>query len=269
MGEAKNNLMDRPIRVVMFGGGPLLERDVKQFLTRLEAHPDIELLGAFCQSEGQSMLDMARDVWRRRRWFAPPLLIVSVLGQLGRGLRQPRAERALDRQLTQLGGRLQYVPDIHAETVLARVRALAPDLGLVYGSPILKPSLFEIPSLGTLGIHHGQAPRYRGKKTTFWAMYNGEKTAGVTIQKINPGLDTGAIVNSGAVLIGKRPYSTVWKELLALGLDLYIRSILQVKAGTAVYRLQVGVKGKLCYDPGPGDVWRFWQRQIRRWLAAD
>jgi len=58
------------------------------------------------------------------------------------------------------------VPDVHAQAVLERVRAAAPDLGVIYGAPILKPELFGIPPLGTLGIHHGRVPQYRGKKTT-------------------------------------------------------------------------------------------------------
>jgi folate-dependent phosphoribosylglycinamide formyltransferase PurN len=262
-------IIDRPIRVVMFGGGPVLEHDVKQFLCRLEAHPEIELAGAFCQSAGQSRRDVVHGLWRRRRWLAPPLLAVAGMGQLCRLLQRSRAAKELDRQLARLAGRLHYLPDIHAEKVLAQVRALAPDLGLVYGSPILKPSLFEIPALGTLGIHHGQVPRYRGKKTTFWAIYHGEKVAGVTIQKLSAGLDAGAVVNSGTVPVGRRLYGRIQKELLALGLDLYIRSILQVKAGTVVYRPQEGAAGKLCRDPKFGDMWRFWQRRFRRCLTGN
>jgi folate-dependent phosphoribosylglycinamide formyltransferase PurN len=259
----------RPIRVVMFGGGPVLEHDVKQFLCRLEAHPEIELTGAFCQSAGQAGRDVVLDLWRRRRWLTPPLLALAGMGRLCRLLRRPMAARELDRQLARLAGRLHYVPDIHAGEVLAQVRALAPDLGLVYGSPILKPSLFEIPALGTLGIHHGQVPRYRGKKTTFWAIYHGEKAAGVTIQKLSAGLDAGAVVNSGTVAVGRRLYGRVQKELLALGLDLYLRTILQVREGTAVYRPQEGAGGKLYRDPGLGDMYRFWRRQLRRCLIGD
>ena len=260
--------IDGPIRVVMFGGGPLLETDVKQFLVRLEAHPDIALMAAFCQSQGQSMADVAHDLWRRRRWLAPPLLALHLIGLLRRSISRFRRGRLLEEELVQMARRLHYVPDIHDEAVLEQVRALQPDLGLVYGSPILKPALFEIPTLGTLGIHHGQVPQYRGKKTTFWAMYNGEPQAGVTIQKINAGLDTGQIVNSGSVAAYGKSYSSVWNELLDLGLDLYIRSILEIRAGTAQFRPQEGPKGKLYRDPALADIFRFWLRQLRRRLPT-
>jgi hypothetical protein len=47
--------LDR-IRVVMFGSGPELNPDAKQFLCRLDEHPEIELLGAFCQAGSQSLV---------------------------------------------------------------------------------------------------------------------------------------------------------------------------------------------------------------------
>jgi methionyl-tRNA formyltransferase len=131
----------------------------------------------------------------------------------------------------------------------------------------LKPELFEKPRRGTLGIHHGKVPEYRGNKTTFWAMYNGEQVAGVTIQKVNAGLDTGTIVKEGEVTIGRRSQRTVWNELEALGLDLYIQAILEVKAGTATYRPQVGVKGRLYRNPKLGNLVNFWGKQFKRRLS--
>ena len=148
--------------------------------------------------------------------------------------------------------------------MLRQVADLEPDLGLIYGSPLLKPELFEIPKLGTLGIHHGKVPEYRGNKTAFWMMYNGEPCVGVTIQKINKGLDTGQIVKTGEVKVFQRSYLTVVRELEALGLDLYIQAIRDVKNGTAEFKPQTGVKGRLYRNPKAVDFLRFWGRQIKR-----
>ena len=258
--------LKRPIRVVMFGSGPVLTHDARQFLCRLEAHPQIEFLAAFCQAESQTFGGVARDLWQRRRWLALPLLVAWLVNGIGRYLLQPRAEVALSRKVAQISGRIHFIPDIHAPQVIDQVNTLAPDLGLIYGSPILRPELFEKPTFGTLGIHHGKVPEYRGNKTTFWAMYNGEKVAGVTIQKINAGLDTGHIVKEGEVPIGRRSQRAVWQELEALGLDLYIQAILEVKNGTAVYRPQSGPKGKLYKNPRFRDLLHFGVRQLKRRL---
>jgi methionyl-tRNA formyltransferase len=250
----------------MFGGGPELTNDAKQFLSRLENHPEIELVGVFCQSGSQSWRAIFLDLWHRRGVLAFPLFISRVASEVNHLIVRPRSEITLKRALEQISARIHNVVDIHSQDVLDQVNDLGPDLGLIYGSPILKPELFEIPRLGTLGIHHGKVPQYRGNKTTFWAMYNGEPTAGVTIQKINAGLDTGSIVKEGDVAIGNRSYREVWRNLEALGLDLYIQAILEVKNGTATFQPQSGKKGKLYKNPKTGDFVKFWVRQVKRRL---
>lgn len=250
----------------MFGSGPELNPDAKEFLCRLESHPEIEFLGAFCQAESQSLGAVFRDLWKRRGVLAFPLFCVWAVNKAVRFVLHPTEQVRLNSRLHDISDRIHFVKDIHAGKVWQRVAALHPDLGLIYGSPILKPELFEIPSLGTLGIHHGKVPEYRGNKTAFWMMYNGEPGVGVTIQKINKGLDTGSIVKTGEVNAVRRSYPSVVRELEALGLDLYIQAILEVKNGVAEFKPQTGVKGKLYRNPKPADFLRFWGRQIRRRL---
>ena len=254
--------LDRPIRVVMFGSGPYITRDARKFLVRLESDPDIDLLGAFCQSEAQSTRAVFSDLVQRRGVLAVPLMAAYLWDRVQPYLFQPFRERAFRRTFSRLSERVHFVRDIHAPVVLEVIRTLAPDLGLIYGSPILRPELFELPNSGTLGIHHGKVPEYRGNKTTFWAMLNGEPFAGVTIQKINAGLDTGEIVNEGQVPIGKRTHRAVWMDLEALGLDLYLQSIREVKNGEARYRPQRGKKGPLYRNPKPNDYVRFWRKRL-------
>src|SRR4051812_16769995 len=229
--------LGRPIRVLFFGGA-FLEPAAREFVARLAEHPEIEFLGGICQSPGFGARHVVRNIVRRRKLLAPAVLGVYAAHTALRVVRQPAAELALRRRSRGALQRCATVPRIHAPEVLDRVRALSPDLGLVYGSPILKPELFEIPAFGTLGIHHGKLPEYRGKKTVFWAMVNGEPSAGVTIQRINAGVDTGEILCAGEVpTIGKR-YGRVDAEVQALGVDLYIRTIVAVKGGDARSRPQ-------------------------------
>jgi len=256
--------MKRPICVVMFGSGPKLNEDAKKFVCRLEEHPEIKFLGAFCQAQSQSLRAAFMDLWKRRGWLAFPLFAISIISKVMHYLLHPREQIALQKSVEKISDRILFVTNIHAQDVLEQVSALKPDLGLIYGSPILKPELFEIPRLGTLGIHHGKVPEYRGNKTTFWAMYNGERVAGVTIQKVNQGLDTGSIVKTGEVSTQGRTYQAVVRELETLGLDLYIQAILDIKHGTAGYKPQNGAKGELYRNPKPGDFLKFCGRQLRR-----
>lgn len=257
-------IKNRNIRVVVFGGGPVLEYGIKKFISLLEDHPNIDFLCAVCESKEQTLGAVIRDLWKRRKILAIPLLILKFFKRIRLYLVRPFDAYELNRNLSKLSNRIFFVPDIHAVEVLNQVRSLSPDLGLIYGSPIIKPELFEIPRLGTLGIHHGKVPEYRGKKTTFWAIYNGESFAGVTIQKVNPGLDTGEVVKQGEVSTARRSYGAIWSKLEALGFDLYLQAILEVKEGIANYKPQEGTKGKLYTDPKIADVLIFWSKQFIR-----
>jgi hypothetical protein len=262
--ERLGPVADRAIRVVLLGGGPYLERGVREFLCRLEEESEIDFRGAFCQSPGESVPDIIKDLWRRRGWLALPVLLVEIARGTRRWLRSPKSEWRLRKRLQPLLERIRFVPDLHAPEVLDRVRALEPDLGLVYGGPIVKRPLFTTPRFGTLGIHHGRLPEYRGKKTTFWAMARGESAAGVTIQKIGAGLDTGSIVGSGEVPIAGRSYQRVWEEVESLGVELYLQAVLATKRGEATCRAWAGDKGRLYRDPKIGDLLRFQLRRLFR-----
>ena len=252
----------------MFGSGPILTPDARRFLLRIEADPGIDLLAAFCQGESPSLRAVFADLVRRRGILAGPLFLAFLGRSAWAFLKMPRATLAERRAFRRLSDRIFMVPDIHAQSVKSRVRALGPDLGVIYGSPILKPELFEIPRNGTLGIHHGKVPEYRGNKTTFWAMWAGEETAGVTIQKIDAGLDTGQIVKEGEVEIGRRSLGSVWKELETLGLDLYVDAILEMRDGVAELRPQSGERGQLYRNPKLSDLLRFHIGWISRRLRG-
>lgn len=264
-----NPALNRPIRVVMFGSGPELNPDAKQFLCQLEEHPEIELLGAFCQAGGQSAAAVFTDLWRRRGLLSVPLVVAGFFKKGIRYVFDPHEYFMFKYKLKSMENRIHFTPNIHRPQVLEQVKSLDPDLGLIYGSPILKPELFEIPKLGTLGIHHGKLPEYRGNKTTFWMMYNGEEYAGVTIQKVNKGLDTGTIVKTGEVKAYRRAYQTVFHELEALGVELYIQAILEVRHGVAEFKPQSDTKGRVYRNPKLGDFIRFWGRQLKRQLRIN
>jgi folate-dependent phosphoribosylglycinamide formyltransferase PurN len=262
-GPADNTALDRSIRVVVFTSGPALEDGLRELLCQLESHADTALMGVICESNGTTLADAWRDLRRRRGVLAPVLFALETARRARRWLR-PARQRQLGTVLNRIEGRVHVVADMHADPVLEEIRALAPDLGLSYGSPILRPALFEIPSRGTLGIHHGKLPEYRGKKTPFWAIYSGEAYAGVTIQRVNPRLDAGEIVCEGEIRVGRRTLGAVWRRLEALGVTLYLQAILAVRDGCADFEPPRGEEGPLYRDPTPRDIAIFWLRWLLR-----
>lgn len=91
--------------------------------------------------------------------------------------------------------------DVHAPDVLDRVRSFAPDLGVSLGAPILRPSLFGIPGRGTINMHLGKVPDFRGAPPGFWELYEGASEIGATIHWVNEGLDTGPVIRQATAPI--------------------------------------------------------------------
>ena len=81
------------------------------------------------------------------------------------------------------------------EQFIAELRALQPDLIVVvaYGQ-ILPPAILDLPRHGCLNVHTSLLPKYRGAAPIQWAIANGDTETGVTIMKMDAGLDTGDIV---------------------------------------------------------------------------
>lgn len=58
---------------------------------------------------------------------------------------------------------------------------------------LLHPSKFKSGSL--YNIHFSYLPAYKGMYTSIWPILNGETFSGVTLHRIDPGIDTGDIIN--------------------------------------------------------------------------
>lgn len=81
------------------------------------------------------------------------------------------------------------------ENFLTELRALAPDVIVVmaYGQ-ILPAALLEIPPHGCVNIHTSILPKYRGAAPIQWAILNGDIETGVTLMKMDAGMDTGPMI---------------------------------------------------------------------------
>ena len=69
------------------------------------------------------------------------------------------------------------------------------DLLCVAGGPILKDEVLQVPKLGAINMHSSILPAFRGTQAEFWQVHNDAyDRAGITIHKIDAGVDTGAIL---------------------------------------------------------------------------
>jgi methionyl-tRNA formyltransferase len=111
------------------------------------------------------------------------------------------------------------------------------DLMVVFGfNWRLPPEVLALPRLGVLNVHPSALPRYRGPAPLLWAIRNGDPTFGMTIHRMDDGLDTGPILaqRDDVPLPDDATPETLWEQTCPV-----VAELLQVALG----RVAVG-------DPG-------------------
>ena len=113
------------------------------------------------------------------------------------------------------------------EKFVAELRAFRPDLIVVAAfGQILPRSILELPKFGCLNVHTSLLPKYRGAAPIQWAILNGDAETGVTIMKMDVGLDTGDILTQTATPICPEDNAATLHDRLAqLGAELLVRTI--------------------------------------------
>jgi len=117
---------------------------------------------------------------------------------------------------------------------ILQLERLRPDLIVVmaYGQ-ILPPSLLAIPRLGCLNLHTSLLPRHRGAAPIQWALLEGDAVTGVSLMRMDEGLDTGPVVATVETVIGQDEDASALHERLGLlAAELLARQLPGYVAGT-------------------------------------
>ena len=103
------------------------------------------------------------------------------------------------------------INDAKSEEIL---RKLAPDIVVSNNfHQILSPRILSIPKIGSINVHPGILPLYRGLLPHFWSMVNQDKEGGVTIHYMDRGIDTGPILLEEKFIIEKKDsFYTTWQK---------------------------------------------------------
>jgi methionyl-tRNA formyltransferase len=155
----------------------------------------------------------------------------------------------------------------------AALAAWQPDLLVVvaYGL-ILPPEALAIPRLGCLNIHGSLLPRWRGAAPIQRALLAGDRDTGVTIMKMDAGLDTGPTLLTRAWPIGAADTSgSLHAALATLGAEALIEALDGLEAGRlpAVAQPQLGVTYAAKIDKSEARIdWRESAEAIERRVRA-
>jgi methionyl-tRNA formyltransferase len=179
------------VRTIFLGSGAFAVPS----LAAVASHPRVELVGVIT---------------------APP----RVAGRSGRLTPTPVAAAA------PTGVPLLTPERLRAPESLAEIGALRPELAVLadYGQIVPAPIL-EL-AYGALNLHPSLLPRHRGASPIPATILAGDSETGVTLMRMDPGLDTGDIVAVERLrLAGDEVAPDLEARLAAIGSDLFERSI--------------------------------------------
>jgi methionyl-tRNA formyltransferase len=152
----------------------------------------------------------------------PALVVTPPDRPRGRGRKlapTPVAAAASD-----IGLDLVRAASVNDATALERIRAAAPDIGVVcaFGQLIRDPLLSE---LELLNVHPSLIPRWRGAAPIERAIMAADEETGVTIMRVTAGLDSGPVALQERAAIGDADFGTLAARLAALGGELAVRAL--------------------------------------------
>jgi len=151
----------------------------------------------------------------------------------GRGLR-PSASPV--KNLASARGLAVYQPEtLKDPSALERIAAARPEVLVVaaYGL-LLPPRALEIAPHGALNIHASLLPRWRGAAPIQRALLAGDRETGITIMKMDAGLDTGPILSLHPIAIAEDDDAqTLHDKLAALGAEAIVAAIARLAEGSA------------------------------------
>jgi len=123
---------------------------------------------------------------------------------------------------------------INSSDSIARLRKLEADLFVLSGyNQIIKKEVIGIPALGTINLHGGKLPQYRGAAPINWQIINGETTGGCAIIYVDEGIDTGPIIAQKIYPItAEDTHASVLEKTLQIFPPLLVSVLEQIDSGT-------------------------------------
>jgi methionyl-tRNA formyltransferase len=179
--------MQDPRARILFMGSPVFAVPALRFLAEYYS-----VVGVVTQPD--------RPAGRGRELAAPPVKLAA--SQLGLPLLQPETSRDPD--------------------VLAQLTAWRPDVILVAAfGMILRSNVLDLAPFGCLNIHASLLPRWRGAAPIQACLLAGDIESGVTIMKLDAGVDTGPLLSQRTIRLNEdETAGSLLPKLAELGTEL-------------------------------------------------
>lgn len=125
------------------------------------------------------------------------------------------------------------------EADILKLKSYAPDFIVVAAYGIILPqAVLDIPKFACLNIHGSLLPKWRGAAPVQRAILNGDKQTGVTIMKMDAGMDTGDYCCQASFSLHNMYCNEVFNKMVDLGSEKLFECICNIKNGTVNWKSQ-------------------------------
>ncbi len=109
----------------------------------------------------------------------------------------------------------------------AQLQAWAPDLIVVVAfGQILRASVLDLPRYGCINVHASLLPRWRGAAPIQAAILHGDQESGVSIMRLDPGIDTGPVLTQRATrILPEDTAESLARRLAEIGAELLVQTL--------------------------------------------
>jgi methionyl-tRNA formyltransferase len=158
--------------------------------------------------------------------------------QAGRGMSERRS--AVHEAAAKFGIAVHHPKSLRGEDAAEFFRSHAADVAVVVAYGLILPkSILDTPPLGCLNLHGSLLPRWRGAAPIHRAIMAGDKETGVTVMKMEEGLDTGPVGLAERVPIPENATTgEMHDKLMLLGADLMARGLAALARGSLSFTPQ-------------------------------
>ena len=130
-----------------------------------------------------------------------------------------------------------YQPkSLRSEEAAGLLRQWQPEMIVVAAfGQILRPHVLDLPPLGCLNVHASLLPRWRGASPIQYALLAGDATTGVSLMRMDVGLDTGPVYVKEAVeIVAGETAVSLHDKLVELGANMVGEYLAQIADGSLV-----------------------------------
>jgi len=129
----------------------------------------------------------------------PPVIVAVLTRSSAEGAARPLVYESAQK----LGLDIWPSSSVRSPELATRLRDAEVDLLMnIHSLFLIHPSVLAAPTIGSFNLHPGPLPEYAGLNVPSWAIYEGERSHGVTLHWLDEGIDTGPIA---------------WQERFAIG----------------------------------------------------